>query len=111
MNLSNHFQQSCEVNDVCTFFLFQSSLIVFPGAPFIRVHVLTEQRHLTKSSRKEILSFRDDRMLVAASLTSACEGHHAKRTHVVATSHDRDKSRYSIRVQSNGRDVGICLFP
>src|SRR5690606_25616765 len=111
MNPRNPIEQTRESHDVIAALFLQPRLIVFYGAPFVRVDILTQQRNFPVSTLEQIFSFGYDGFRIAASLTPAREGNHAERAHVVTSAHDGNERRYPVRVQAYRTDVSIGLFP
>ncbi len=72
---------------------------------------MSEQGYFTIPLLKKILTFLNDTFCIPASLSSPGKGYHAKRTHVVAATHDAYKCCNAVAVQTHGRNICIGLIP
>ncbi|MEY4171936.1 MAG: hypothetical protein RL485_305 [Bacteroidota bacterium] len=86
--------------------------ILFESAPVpqIRIHILAQQRNLLVAVVPKLGNLFDDRLWVAAALTSPREGHHTKRTHVVAASGNAHEGRDAVAAKAHGFNVVVGFF-
>ncbi|MCY1378356.1 hypothetical protein D9M69_659830 [compost metagenome] len=71
---------------------------------------MSQQGHIAVTAGKQISAFLHDTFCITAALTTAGKRYHAKGAHIIAATHDADKSSHAIAVETYGSNIGIGLF-
>src|SRR5690606_33906231 len=88
MDVCNHCEKRCKANYILIAFI----LI------FIGIYILSQKGDLPIAGSKQILRLFYDGFRTSAAFAAPRKGNNTKRTHIIASPHNRDKGSNAVRV-------------